>query len=1763
MKTRLLYFLALLVTIALGALFVAPKAEPVTAQGPQATPNIMARYVQIVDEDGKESMLLIEHSDQLEANSNHHDHNRGGGTCADITTLSVPTLLEPMDGSRLNTLIPRYEWDIGADMHVTGMGFNFDVARDPDFNDISVRFRDYFYGELDYQFNNVRILNNLEPNTTYYWRAWLNCPETETNGPFSETWSFTSGSNGIILPAPNLIAPQNGGQVSPNQVTFQWSRVKGAVRYWFFFREVGSYSRVFIADENATEYSLPDSLNVGTVYEWWGWAYNDYAVGPDSDIWQFTTSGGTSRSISGRVTDNNATGISGVTVSIGAASATTDSNGNYTISGLANGNYTLTPSKEGYTFEPTSRSVSVQGADVAGQDFVGTFMGITGVQLLTNPSFESGSNPSPWRWIGNCNYFAYDNSDIAQEGSRYLATNRNNNADCTSFYQDINRRPVLGEQYTFGLWARSSDGTSRESEVVIWARGGQEEKANTFFTVDGTEWQYFSTSLIVEQNDHTSLRAEVYLHSLDGVDYFFDNAELRGEAHYNISGRVTTNNGTPIAGVTVSARNGRTATTNSNGSYTISDFAPGNYTLTPSKQGYTFLPTSRTVTVQDRDVIGQDIESTAQLSSISGRITDGSNGIEGIMVAAGGYTAQTNSNGDYIISGIPPGTYTVRPTKDGYTFGIQPPVTVPSNAIRNFVGTKQITGPTTLGSLSVTVAQFYHSTQPIIPTMRVTNLADSANTYRVEMVLLGDPDGIVFETVSVTVPANESVTLNSIDFGTRRARSYKLTATLHLDSTLIQRAEPINIQILLSEGQGKGIREGAKLKSVANSELDEIRYLVTNRYVDSIFLAFEELGNFLFEKVIDPITSLLEPVSNSNELFDAKLINESTEIVTEKISHVSELAAHLADKPSEWIWNESSNLVERTSLFQQRETINLRQKEFEDFVANNESFTWESRMADIVSMHKDAIKSLQKYEIIIGISPVSTNPLTGIGLTTFSNQNLGYELYKGMNDVLGKLALFGAIVVLILAGLAALGYSIPSLGSSIAGYIAAIPSLMAAVAQLEKAVTILLVVLALVMHMQAEVWVAPAVTREHNRGLDTLSQHIQESSGSSFENLSMTASVQDKQVVLSTHLTNTDDKPVRPLVDTYLYSVDGHVVEILGQQRSMIAQGTEAWHETTTLLPGRYKAVTAIHTKDRIGLNNQVSFFEIPTSEVELGVSLEETQLSLGQTANATIVLTNTNPSQGTGDLAVLVESDDGQIINSWLVNLPPSESQRLSYNFVPQTTGSDRLRVSISDGMNMTKVQEAAYVVGNGAALAVNIAAQAVYSPSIAVVFPITTINAGNLPTSTLLSLVTLNEGTVVYTETLSAQLDAGANLVTNATVLPAELVEPGRYTTRLLLGDTPYLSQNFVVAASDTLFANISSDSVFYNVGDTIPLTVTIVNSAFAYTDATVNVSILQPDGVTQAVAMTRVETGQYQATVTAATTGTYLATVEISKPTYRSVGNETFLIVGESSQLQMTVDDHPALGMSKPITMTIHNEQGLPVVGTRVVISSTNEHLSEETNEIGQVVLQLSPTITDSYQITLEKFGFARTLTDLPVWIESDVESPNLFLDVPSVTNTTPFTVTGLTEAETSLIINNQFVTVDTSGQFTTTVSLFEGANLLTATATDAVGNTTTITETVTLDTMPPALSMTYPPNGLETTQETINVTGNVEAGTVVTVNDRVLSLNATSETFESWVLLEPGENTITVVATDDAGNTTTVTRTINPTSGFYLHLPIIVR
>jgi len=194
---------------------------------------------------------------------------------------TIPTLISPTNGSNLSTIAPLYRWENGNNPSATDL--QLQVAKDPGFTHTVIS----YWGSGNAGVGEFRSSSNLDPATTYYWRARIVCRDSQ--GPYSEAWSFTTGSGGTILPAPALVAPTNAVTVPNTTVTLQWSPVPGALEYLLHYRSVGAigFSYRWV---NGTQITMGWSANA--TIEWWVSARNDYAIGADSEKWQFTTPGG-------------------------------------------------------------------------------------------------------------------------------------------------------------------------------------------------------------------------------------------------------------------------------------------------------------------------------------------------------------------------------------------------------------------------------------------------------------------------------------------------------------------------------------------------------------------------------------------------------------------------------------------------------------------------------------------------------------------------------------------------------------------------------------------------------------------------------------------------------------------------------------------------------------------------------------------------------------------------------------------------------------------------------------------------------------------------------------------------------------------------------------------------------------------------------------------------------------------------------------------------------------------------------------------------------------------------------------------------------------------------------------------------------------------------------------------------------------------------------------------------------------------------------
>lgn len=196
-----------------------------------------------------------------------------------------------------------------------------------------------------------------------------------------------------------------------------------------------------------------------------------------------------------------------------------------------------------------------------------------------------------------------------------------------------------------------------------------------------------------------------------------------------------------------------------------------------------------------------------------------------------------------------------------------------------------------------------------------------------------------------------------------------------------------------------------------------------------------------------------------------------------------------------------------------------------------------------------------------------------------------------------------------------------------------------------------------------------------------------------------------------------------------------------------------------------------------------------------------------------------------------------------------------------------------------------------------------------------------------------------------------------------------------------------------------------------------------------------------------------------------------------------------------------------------------------------------------KVAPVITITSPTA--SAYITNSKPSIAFTVTD----DDSGVDTDTITLSVDG----TAVASSGITKTAT---------TGGYTCTYTPTTALADGEHTIIVNASDHDGNAATAKSvTFTVDTVPPTLSVTAPTEGLVTNKSSCTVTGTTNDATSnpVTLTVKLNSGTATAVTvnsdgsFSKALTLTSGTNTITVVATDAAGKTTTVTRTVTLDTG----------
>jgi hypothetical protein len=593
------------------------------------------------------------------------------------------------------------------------------------------------------------------------------------------------------------------------------------------------------------------TANSSGVYTFNGLAAGTYTVAPSNTGYLFNPASAAVAVTSGNVTGVNFSGSqssgatysisgsatplpsgAGVTITVtGAAGASTftDASGNFTISGLANGAYTVTPSKPNLAFAPPQSSVTLSGANKSGLLFTATGTS----QTLFTTQTPASVNQS-------------DGSSVNYELGTLFQSNTAGQITAIRFWKDTKETGT----HVGSIW--SSTGTVLTSVTFTneTASGWQQQAlttplsiaANTTYVVSvntGNTFYVATTSGLTSQVVNGNLSSVVGNNGVYGSpgkfptnsykasNYFRDIVFASG-ATYTVSGSITPSaNGTgSTVTLTLSGTTVATTTADSSGNYSFTGLSNGNYTVTPTKTGFTFSPASAPANVSNANVaVAAFTANPIPTYTVSGSITPSANGTGStVTLTLGGTTVATttaDSSGNYSFTGLSNGSYTVTPTKTGFTFS---PTSAPANVSNANVAVAAFTANpiqtyTVSGSITPS-ASGSGSTVTLTSsgTTVATTTADSSGNYSFTGLSNGNytvtPTKTGFTFSPASAPAN--VSNANVAVAAFTATANPVTQTLFTTQT--------PAEVNQSDGSGVNYELGTLFQSNTAGQITAIRF---------------------------------------------------------------------------------------------------------------------------------------------------------------------------------------------------------------------------------------------------------------------------------------------------------------------------------------------------------------------------------------------------------------------------------------------------------------------------------------------------------------------------------------------------------------------------------------------------------------------------------------------------------------------------------------------------------------------------------------------------------------------------------------------------------------------------------------------------------------------------------------------------------------------------------------------------------------------------
>jgi hypothetical protein len=383
--------------------------------------------------------------------------------------------------------------------------------------------------------------------------------------------------------------------------------------------------------------------------------------------------------MSGRVVNfETGMGISGATVSANGPSQqvnTTDSNGYYTISGLAPGPYAIAASASGYltqsytlfvyetanpsppdlrlhllsimgrVYDSSTPSIGIAEANVTiGEDFVLTnSTGHYELLDLSNGTYTVAAIAPGYGNESQSVDVSAGVSAVAEFGLSQVAPGiLSGTVTDSSTSQGLYQATVRVSRGSFEkLGETDQDGRYTIENVPAWP----------FWTIDAYKVGYVaqSTTTAVQSGETSTLDFAL-------TPFGIINGTVKDQATAQ-----------PVAGALVKANSEFLNTTNSNGYYAMFVLA-GRYTVTASAPGYASESHSNIRVVEGETTTQNFALNEIPPGNIIGNVTDvkTGNGIAEAIVTADGHTNTTNADGNYILSSLPSWTYNVAASAEGY-----------------------------------------------------------------------------------------------------------------------------------------------------------------------------------------------------------------------------------------------------------------------------------------------------------------------------------------------------------------------------------------------------------------------------------------------------------------------------------------------------------------------------------------------------------------------------------------------------------------------------------------------------------------------------------------------------------------------------------------------------------------------------------------------------------------------------------------------------------------------------------------------------------------------------------------------------------------------------------------------------------------------------------------------------------------------------------------------------------------------------------------